>query len=65
MQRQDRPITILVEDDILHTQESPFCDHPTCPCHDEGELLSEVALAMDQGLLTLDEATRVIMGITV
>ena len=65
MQRQDRPITILAEDDILHTQESPLCDHPACPRHDDGELPSEVALAIDQGFLTLDDATRAIMGTTV
>ena len=65
MQKQDRPIIIPVEDDILHTQESPFCDHPMCPCHEDSELLSDVALAIDQGLLTPDEATRVVMGKTV
>jgi hypothetical protein len=65
MQRQDRPIPIPVEGDILHMQESPFCDHPTCPCHDDSELLSEVALAIGQELLTLHEAIRVIMGTTV
>jgi hypothetical protein len=65
MQKQDRPIPIPVEDDILHTQESPFCDHPTCPCHEDSELLSDVALAIKQGLLTHDEATRFVMGSTV
>jgi hypothetical protein len=65
MQIQDRPIPIAVEDDILHTQESPFCNHPTCPCHEDKELLSDVSLAIDQGLLTPDEATRVVMGTTV
>lgn len=65
MPKQKRPIPIPVEDDILHTQETPFCDHPRCPCHDDSELLSDVALAIDQGLLTPDEATRVVMGTTV
>lgn len=65
MQQQDRPIPITVEDDILHTQESPFCDHPMCPCHEGSELLSDVAQAIDQGLLTPDEAIRVVMGTTV
>jgi hypothetical protein len=25
-------ITIEMQDDILHTDESPHCDDPTCPC---------------------------------
>ena len=65
MLRRDRPIPFTVEDVILHTKESPFCDHPTCPCHDDSELLSDVALAVDQGLLTADEAIRLVMGTTV
>jgi hypothetical protein len=65
MQKRDRPILNPVEDDILHTKESPFCDHRLCPCHEDSELLSDVALAIDQGLLTPDGAIRVVMGTTV
>ena len=65
MHKQDRPIPITVKDVILHTQDFPFCDHPSCPCHEDSELLSDVALAIDQGLLTPDEETRVVMGTTI
>ncbi len=27
------PIVIPMEDDLLHTQENPYCDDPACPCH--------------------------------
>jgi hypothetical protein len=62
MQKTDHPIVILMEDDILHTQSHPFCSDPTCPCHEDAELLSDVARAVEQGLLTPAEATRFVEG---
>ncbi len=59
---QSEPIVILMEDDILHTQSHPFCSDPTCPCHEDQELLSDVAHAVEQGLLTPGEATRFVEG---
>jgi hypothetical protein len=28
------PIIIPMEDDLIHTNEHPICDDPTCPCHE-------------------------------
>jgi hypothetical protein len=64
MQKQNQPIVIPVEDELLHTREHPFCSDPTCTCKEDSELLSDVARAVEQGLLTPDEATRVVMGQT-
>lgn len=36
---------VLMEDEPLHTDEHPFCDDPTCPCHDE-EDYQEVVLGI-------------------
>jgi hypothetical protein len=61
MQMQDRPTAILMEDDIIHTIESPFCSiDPTCGCHEDPELLAAVADAVNDGLLTPHEASLVI-----
>lgn len=66
MQKQVQPVVIRMEVDLIHTQEHPFCSiDPTCPCHEDPELLTDVAQAVEQGLLTPDEATRVVMGKTV
>ena len=66
MQKRDQPIVIPMEDDILHTQEHPFCSiDPSCPCHEDPGLLSDIAQAVEQGFLTSDEATRIAMGKTV
>jgi hypothetical protein len=61
-QQERTPIVIPVEDDILHTQSHPFCGDSTCPCHEDQELLSDVAQAVEQGLLTPYEATRFVEG---
>ncbi len=61
---ESQPIVIPMEDKLLHTQETPFCSDPTCPCKEDNELLSNVARAVEQGLLTPDEATRVVLGKT-
>ena len=29
------PIAIPMEDELIHTDEHPYCDDPTCPCQDE------------------------------
>jgi len=56
---------IPVEDDVLHTQEHPFCCIDTCPCCEDQEALSIVNVAVLNGLLTSDEATAFIQGRTV
>ncbi len=61
-QQVQTPIVIPMEDPILHTQSHPFCGDPTCPCHEDSELLSDVAQAVEQGLLTAAEATRFVEG---
>jgi hypothetical protein len=65
MQKQGQPIAISVEDDLLHTQESPFCSiDPICGCHEDPELLAAVSDAVNDGLLTPYEASLVIAGKT-
>ncbi len=62
--REHQPIVVPMEDDIIHTKEHPFCCDPTCLCREDSELLSEVAQAIEQGLITPDEATRITQGLT-
>ena len=33
----NEPILIPMEDDLIHTDERPFCDDTTCPCHEQDE----------------------------
>jgi hypothetical protein len=58
-------LVIPIEDDLLHTQEHPFCGNETCPCREDQKALSTVNAAVLNGLLTPDEATAFIQGRTV
>ena len=65
MREHQPPLLVLMEDPIIHTDDHPFCSiDPTCPCHEDQELISEVAVAVEQGLLTPEEATQLIAGKT-
>ncbi|MGH2496868.1 MAG: hypothetical protein ACRDIV_19365 [Ktedonobacteraceae bacterium] len=56
------PIRIPMEDDLVHTGDSPFCADPTCPDKEDPDLLAAVAQQVEDGLLTPDEATRFVQG---
>jgi hypothetical protein len=59
-------VPIPVEGDQLHTSESPFCfADPNCPCHEDRELIASVADDVTNGLLTPEEATRLVSGETI
>jgi hypothetical protein len=62
--QQQQPFLVLMEDPIIHTTEHPFCGDPTCSCHEDPALISEVHEAVKQGLITTEEATLIIQGKT-
>jgi hypothetical protein len=56
-------LVVLMEDDLIHTSERPFCFiDDQCPCHEDPLLISEVEQAVLDGLLTPDEATNFVAG---
>lgn len=63
-QHDSDPIVIFIEeDDLLHTEESPFCSiDPTCLCHEDPERIAAVAEAVEQGELTPEEAVLFVSG---
>jgi hypothetical protein len=65
MQQQDQSLVIPVEDDVLQTEESPFCSiDPTCGCGGDPEFIAAIADAVIDGFLTPYEASRIIAGKT-
>jgi hypothetical protein len=64
--RIDHPIPILMEDNLVHTDEQPVYSDVTCPdTGDHGlciEALEQLVLYYEDGLLTSDEATRLVLG---
>jgi hypothetical protein len=56
-------LVVLMEDDLIHTSERPFCSiDDECPCHCDQLLISAVEQAVRDGLLTPDEATNFVAG---
>ena len=53
---------VVPVDYLLHTPEKPFCFDPMCPCHEDDLLIEEVSLHVQDGLLTMDEATDFVAG---
>jgi len=51
------------DDEIVHTDEHPFCDDPACGCHDDIDLIMEhLEHPFDEGLLTSPEYFRIKEG---
>jgi len=59
------PVIPVREESLIHTPGHPFCYDETCGCHEDPELIAEVADAVSQGLLTPGEATCLVAGKTV
>jgi len=59
------PIVIEYEDDtdFVHSDDGSFCLDPTCPCHEDIDLLAELAIDVANGLLTPEEATHIASGL--
>ena len=63
MQPDNFTIVVPTEDPLFHTQTNPFCPiDPTCPCHEDELLIHEVAVFVEDGLLTPSEATDFVNG---
>jgi hypothetical protein len=56
------PVVPVSEGSLIHTSSNPFCYSDSCGCHEDPELIAEVAHAVDAGLLTPDEAKLTIAG---
>jgi hypothetical protein len=54
----------IIESDMIHTAEHPFCPDPACPCHEDQELIQDVQTTYVEGLVTSDEATRIVEGMS-
>lgn len=61
----DNFISVTPTDDKQYTDEHPFClTTPSCPCHEDSDLLAPIAQAVNDGLMTPNEATDYVMGRT-
>jgi len=61
----DNFVLVVPEEHPLHTQEYPFCWDETCPCHDDTDAIAGITNAINEGIITADDATHIIKGETV
>jgi len=48
-----------------HTPDTPFCWDTYCPCHEDQDAIAAVDQAYQNGLLTAEDATRIVQGHTI
>ncbi len=56
------PTVPVSEGSLIHTSSNPFCYNDSCGCHEDSELIAEVTDAVNQGLLTAEEASFTVAG---
>lgn len=55
-------IVIPCLDDLIHTEDHPFCDREGCSCHEDCKQVNLLNDQIEQGLLTPQEATLIMSG---
>jgi hypothetical protein len=62
----DNVIPVVPTDIPMHTADHPFCGlDPACPCYEDPDNIRALSQAIEEGLLTPEEATEVIRGRTI
>lgn len=56
----DNFIPVIPVDRRVHTPDHPICSDADCPCHEP--LKQELQQYYQNGLLTMDDATRILEG---
>lgn len=52
----------IISSDVVHDETYPFCWDKLCPCHEDNEAIAQVNHAVEDGLITPDEATDFVSG---
>ena len=58
----DNFIPVIPTEEPVHTFDQPFCLDPTCACHEDHMLVGEINRQVYEGVLTPQEATRIVQG---
>lgn len=61
----DNSIPAVPVDYKEHTPLNLFCWDETCPCHEKADEVSRVNQAYQEGLITAENATRIVRGKTI
>ncbi len=58
----DNFIPVVPSDTPVHTAENPFCGDTTCPCYEDPDNIEALNQAIQEGVITPEEATDIIKG---
>ncbi len=61
----DNFVLVVPDEHPLHTPEQPLCGDPTCLCYDDLDTIAAIHEAINDGIITTDDAQRIIKGQTV
>lgn len=61
----DNFIPVIPEGTPVPIPDHPFCGDPTCLCYEDRDAVTGLAQAISDGLITPDDATRIVQGKTV
>jgi len=53
---------VIPVDHVEHTDDNPFCWDVACDCHEDDLAIAAVYQAVQDGLMTPDEATDFVLG---
>jgi hypothetical protein len=52
----------IVVDELVHTDENPFCNSPDRPCHNDDNVEAYIDPYLDEGTMSNAEAFRMYFG---
>jgi hypothetical protein len=58
----DNAIPVIPVDNIIHSSQTPFCDDPSCYCHENEDNINMVDGAFQDGIITANEASDIVGG---
>jgi hypothetical protein len=56
-------LPLIPVDHATHTPENPFCEDPSCPCHEDTDNIGMVNQAYEDGIITSGEASDIVKGV--
>jgi hypothetical protein len=60
----DNFLPVLPVDYSIHTQDHPFCEDMSCPCHEDQSAVNDLAGHYHNGLVSREDADRIYRGQT-
>jgi len=58
----DNFIPLIPVDYTLHTEENPFCNDLSCPCHEDQSKVGKLNNYYQDGLVSAEDADRIFRG---